>query len=423
MPNMSSRKIPKHYRRENCRLCSSKNIELLFSLEPTPPEEWYFNGKDRDATSVTFPLDLFMCRSCKHVQLLDVLDPQTLFSEYFYESVSSPGLAQHFRRYANEVTSFLELTKDSLVVDVGSNDGLLLKEFEKLGCRVVGIEPSASLAQQCNVEGIRTYNSFLNEQSVENVIKNHGHANLVTANNVFAHNDDLANMAECIGELLVENGVFVFEVSSLLHTMKGLVFDYIYHEHLSYHSLISLIPFLQRFSLRIFDVEVVDTKGGSYRIYARKSPIEVEKSNRLVCALDLELSSGLDTPFFFQQIYREVKELKKELQNYLRKLSSDSVIVGYGASATSTTLTYEFELNQIIDYLVDDNPIRHGNFLPGTNLQVYHPEHLNMQVPSHIIILAWRFSQMILDKLFESLPSGITYIVPLPQLKIIRNGE
>lgn len=423
MPNNSPRKIPIHYRRENCRLCLSKNIELLFSLEPTPPAEWYFRGKDRDATAVSFPLDLFMCNSCKHVQLLDVLDPQTLFSEYFYESVSSPGLAKHFQEYANDVSSLLQLLKNSLIVDIGSNDGLLLKQFEKLGYRVIGIEPSVILAQQCNLDGLLTYNSFLNNESVENIITNHGHADLVTANNVFAHNDDLANMAECVSKLLVDNGVFVFEVSSLLHTMKGLVFDYIYHEHLSYHSLISLIPFLRRFSLQIFDMEIVGTKGGSYRVYAKKTPILVEKSERLSHALDLELSSGLESPLFYKKIHQDLQGLKNELHVYLSNLPPDAVIAGYGASATTTTLTYEFELNHIIDYLVDDNSIRHGNFLPGTNLQVFNPQHLNVQVPSHVIILAWRFSQMILEKLFKTLPKGITFIVPLPQLKIIRNGE
>lgn len=418
-----NRKAPEAYKRDTCRLCFHSNLQLLFSLAPTPPAEWFFKGEDRKATEIFFPLDLYFCDSCKHVQLLDVLDPKELFSNYFYESKTSPGLLDHFSRYASAVAENCSIAPDSLVVDIGSNDGTLLNNFRQLGFRVVGIEPSKALAEKCNSDGLKTYNSFLNSEVVEKILQHEGSATLVTANNVFAHNDDLHGMATCINMLLREGGVFVFEVSSILHTMKGMVIDYIYHEHLSYHSLVSLMPFLQQYSLQIFDVQVIDTKGGSYRVYAQKNPNPVAKSKRLIEALDIEISSGLEKPDFYRSVYDKVQREKSELHRYLKTIPVASVVAGYGASATSTTLTYEFDLNHTIEFLVDDNPIRHDSFLPGTNIKVYKPDFLKTKTPTHVIILAWRFSHMIIGKLMQDLPAGITIITPLPELKIIRSGE
>ena len=417
------RKAPHHYRRDNCRLCQSKDLELLFSLEPTPPAEWYFRGEDRQATSISFPLDLFMCKSCSHVQLLDVLDPESLFSDYFYESVTSPGLAQHFHKYATEVSTRISLTRGDLVVDIGSNDGILLMEFRNLGCQVVGIEPSKSLAQKCNSAGIRTYNFFLNERVVQQVTVDFGQACLVTANNVFAHNDDLREMARCISNLLKDGGTFIFEVSSLLHTMKGLVFDYIYHEHLSYHSLLSLEPFLQEFSLQIYDVEVIETKGGSYRVYAKKGLLPLPKSPQLMAAIREEISSGLNAIAFYRDIYKEITELKTQLHLYLRQLPENAKVIGYGASATSTTLFYEFSLEGKLSYLVDDNPIRQGCFLPGSNLEVFSPEYMFKDKPTHVLLLAWRFKDMIVDKIRNHLSKECVFIVPLPNFAIMNGKE
>lgn len=423
MIEQAGRHVPKIYRRENCRLCLNSNLTLLFALKPTPPAEWYFRGDARQAAAVPFPLDLYFCEDCKHVQLLDVIDPIDLFTNYFYESKTSPGLLDHFAKYATRVAEICQLSPESLVVDVGSNDGTLLENFKQLGFKVVGVEPSYSLSQMCNTKGIKTYNSFLNTKIVETILRDNGDAALVTANNVFAHNDDLHNMAKCVSMLLAEGGIFIFEVSSVLHTMTGMVIDYIYHEHLSYHSLISLEPFLKLHSLQLLDVEIIDTKGGSYRVYAQKSSNPVKKSGNLIEALRNEISSGIDSPDFYKGIYHQISQQKNQLHEYLKGLPRDAVIAGYGASATSTTLVYEFDLIEIIEYLVDDNPIRHGNYLPGTNLKVHGPDYLLVNKPTHVIILAWRFSQMITSKLIKRLPEGVTFIVPLPKFETLRIGE
>ena len=416
------RRVPRSYKRDDCRLCSSRDVQILFSLAPTPPAEWYFSGTDREATSVAFPLDLYFCGACKHVQLLDVIDPEDLFSRYFYESKSSPGLIEHFAEYAKQIFNLSLISSGDLVIDIGSNDGTLLANFNHFGFKVVGIEPSQYLSKLCNDKGLYTYNSFLDSKVANQVIEEQGLASLICANNVFAHNDDLSGMAECVSKMLKEGGFFVFEVSSLLHTMKGKVIDYIYHEHLSYHSLIALEPFLAQFSLSIFDVEIVNTKGGSYRVYAKKSDVPVAKSKRLIEAIRNEFEIGLGSPDFYLEIYEDIMKQKESLRSYLLKLDKDSVVVGYGASATTTTLSYEFGLTKSLDYLVDDNSIRHGNFLPGTNIEVHSPERLRDKPPTHVIILAWRFSQMILDKISDTLPKDTIFIVPLPEFQIVEKG-
>jgi SAM-dependent methyltransferase len=409
---------PTSYESAKCRLCASNKLEFLFSLAQTPPAEWYFPAENANATSRCFPLDLFFCQDCSHVQLTSVIDPRALFKNYFYETKTSPGLEKHFQNYAENVANNIALSQGGIVVDIGSNDGTLLNEFRKLGFKVVGVEPSAVLAEKVNKSGIKTYNEFLNMTVVEQIVSDYGCASLVTANNVFAHNDDLRGMADCVSKLLQPDGVFVFEVSSVLHTLDGMVFDYIYHEHLSYHSLISLIPFLAHSSLKVYDVEFIETKGGSYRIYAKKTSELPSKTSRLCAAIEKEQRFGLDRAEFYQNKYAVFQNVKAKLGEYLNSLPQSSVIVGYGASATVTTLVYEFSLIDKIEYLVDDNHIRHGCFLPGTMIQVGDPSILIANPPTHVIILAWRFADVILGRIANLLPSTVQYIIPLPDLKI-----
>ncbi len=411
---------PNSLRVTRCRLCLSNDLELLFSLKPTPPAEWYFPETHRKATERLFALDLFFCQRCFHVQLVDVIDPVALFSNYFYESQSSPGLHTHFKNYASHVAKKLELADRALVVDVGSNDGTLLQNFQILGYRVAGIEPSENLSSSCNSRGILTYKSFMNSTVTRQILSELGSADLVTANNVFAHNDDLRGMAECISNLLKPGGFFVFEVSSILHTMKSSVFDYIYHEHLSYHSLMSLIPFLNEFGLRIFDIDLIETKGGSYRIYAQKGKSTFEPSKIFKNVLEIEHAHGLENPSFYKTEMKRIGSQKDKLWQYLKQNPNISSLIGYGASATTTTLVYEFDLIHKIRYLVDDNPIRHDCLLPGTDIRVFAPEHIKDDPQDTLILLAWRFSELIIPKIMSMHLSSKLLIKPLPEFQTIK---
>ena len=410
------------YRRTSCRLCESFNLESVFKLADSPPAEWFFQPNHSKSSLIKYPLELFFCLNCFHVQLLDVLSPESLFCEYFYTSQSSPGLQMHFKKFANKIVADLNLNSQDLAVDIGSNDGTLLKDFKFHNVRVAGIEPSLDLAAMCESEGIPVSKNFLNKESVDEILKQFGPARLVTANNVFAHNDDLFTMLLNIKTLLASNGIFVFEVSSLYEMIKCKVFDWIYHEHLSYHSLISLIPFLKKAGLEIRKVEYILTKGGSMRVYAthRGSLETLHDEDSIEKQVNLELSYGLNKSETFKKFAAEINNRGKILRNELTRIKKNRrTIVGFGASATTTTLLFHFELLPFLEFLVDDNPIRWGTLVPGTNLMVKKPTELEKLHNFDVLITAWRFESTIRNQYSKKIKMrGGRFLVPLPEFNI-----
>ena len=410
-----------YYRRTCCRLCSSEDVELVFGLEPTPPAEWYSTPDRSFETERTFPLDLYLCHTCGHVQIFDVIDPLALFSNYAYTSASSPGLESHFESYAGEVLARTGLRKGQLVVDVGSNDGTLLRFFLRDGMRVLGIDPAVELARQATISGIPTMAAFMGPEAAAEIALSQGHASLITANNVFAHNDDLDSMAAAIVTLLDDEGAFVFEVSNLLDTVEGLVFDFIYHEHLCYHSVKPLDTFLRKHGMELFEVERVPSKGGSLRGYAQKLNGPRPISPSVARFVKREIEAGLYNADTYHDYITEVNRRRDALLAYLYEAKANgSVIAGYGASATVTTLLYHFRMGELVEFLVDDNPIRHGTVSPGLHIPVLAPDALYELKPDIVVILAWRFADSILSNHGHFLDEGGEFVVPLPDLHFVR---
>lgn len=412
-----------YHRRTTCRLCNSANVQCVLQLEPTPPAEWYFPLDRAHEADQRFPLDLFLCRDCGHVQLFDVIDPVRLFARYMYTSGSSPGLDDHFKEYANTVVRNLGLRQHALAVDVGSNDGTLLRHFANYGLRVFGVDPAEDIAMAATIAGIPTLNAFMDKTSARRIVAEVGKAQLVTANNVFAHNDELGEMTEAIESILADDGVFVFEVSNLLDTIKGLVFDFIYHEHLCYHSTKPMSAFLRRHGMELFDVARVASKGGSLRGYAQKiggpRPVSTNVGNFIA----KEEAAGLYDPSTYKHYIARVNSLREETLAYLQRRKAEGcVIAGYGASATVTTLLYHFQIGELLDFIVDDNPIRHGTVSPGHHIPVLDPSAIYSRRPDLIVILAWRFGKQIIDKHREYLAAGGEFVVPLTSFEVIR-GE
>jgi SAM-dependent methyltransferase len=361
------------------------------------------------------PLDLFLCRACGHVQLLDVVDPFRLFARYVYKSATSPGLDDHFRRYADDVVSKCCIAPGALAVDVGSNDGTLLRHFGRHGLRVLGIDPAEGIARDATAAGIPTLNAFMDAATAARVRAESGVAQLVTANNVFAHNDQLGAMADAIASMLAADGVFVFEVSNLLDTIEGLVFDFIYHEHLCYHSVKPMDAFLRRHGMQLFDVERVASKGGSLRGSAQLIGGPRAVSARVTDFIAREEAAGLYLPETYHAYIARVNALREQTLDYLREARARGrSIAGYGASATVTTLLYHFQLGGLIDFIVDDNPIRHGTVSPGHHIPVLAPSALYERKPDIVVTLAWRFAEQMMRRHEEYLRRGGTFLVPLP---------
>jgi len=408
------------FRRDTCRLCSGRNLELVLQLAPTPPVDAYVSAELLNKVQKTYPLDVFLCHSCGHVQLLDVVSPKILFGSYIYETASSPGLVEHFHRYANDVLDFVKPAADALVIDIGSNDGTLLRFFKERRFRVLGVDPAREIAGKATQFGIETLPCFFTDNLAGKIRTDYGPAAVITANNVFAHADDLAGMTDGISKLLAPDGVFVFEVHYLLDMVKGMIFDFIYHEHLCYHSVKPLKTFLRCHNLELIDVQRTPVKGGSLRCIAQPLGGPRVVSSSVAELIGLEERIGLDRPEMFKSFAAQIDRVKTELVSLLSGLKKqEKSVAGYGASATSTVLIYHFDLGDVLNFIVDDNPQRQNLFSPGYHIPVLSPRAIDERKPDYMLILVWRFSKMIIEQHRAYLDRGGHFILPLPDIKVI----
>lgn len=408
-------------RREDCRLCGSRDVALAFALKPTPPANAFVPASPPPAPQRTFPLDVFFCRSCGHVQLLDVVDPRALFEHYVYVSGTSPSFVRHFDDYAAAVVRRTGAGAGGLVVDIGSNDGTLLKAFKNHGLAVLGIDPAKEISARATAEGVETWIDFFSDALARRIRDERGPAAVVTANNVFAHADDLAGIAEGVAALLASDGIFVFEVSYLLDVYEKVLFDTIYHEHLAYHAVAPLIPFLRRHGLELFAVERVGSHGGSLRGYARRAeskrwPVEASVGD----AITQEAKLGLDRLETFVGFAKRIDALKAELGRLLGDLKAKGKrIAGFGAPAKATTLMYHFGLGpDTIEFIVDDSPWKQGLLSPGLHIPVVSADAIYDRRPDYMVLLAWNFAEPIIQKHARYVAEGGHFIVPLPKLEV-----
>ena len=389
-------------------------------IKPSPIADAYVPASRMSEQQELYPLDLYLCRECGHVQLLDVVDPQVLFRDYIYTTSISLGLVEHFRKYADEVSTQFPAAPDSLVIDIGSNDGTLLGFFKKKGLRVLGIDPAVRIAEQASKAGIETLPAFFDLELAKKIKADRGGGALITANNVFAHSDHLPEMADGIRELLAAEGVFVFEVSYLVDIVEKLLFDTVYHEHLCYHSVKPLDTFFHAHGLELIDIRRLTGKGGSIRGFVQHRGGPRRASHVVSELLSLEARIGLAEPDIFREFAGKLESVKNELLALIRKVEAEGkTIAGYGASATVTTLIYNFELGSHLSFLVDDNKSRHGFFSPGHHLPVLAPEALSERKPGYLIILAWQYANPILSKNSAFLQQGGRFILPMPSVRVI----
>lgn len=407
--------------RDTCRLCCSKNLVKVVSLTPTPPANAFVSKNRLDEKQECYPLDLWFCRNCSHLQLLDVVDPDVLFSEYVYVSGTSPVFIKHFEDYASTVINYSKLDKDSLIVDIGSNDGTFLRCFKSAGFRVLGIDPAAKIAEQATKSGIKTIHAFFNKDISEEIQTSFGQADVVTANNVFAHIDNLEEVVVSINELLTDDGIFVFEVSYLLDMYEGTLFDMIYHEHLDYHSIQPLIKFFQQFDMKIVKAERVNTHGGSLRCYVQKIAGAKVIDSSVSELVSLERKHKLDNENTFISFGKEITKKGQVLRALLSEVtSSGKQVAGFGAPAKATTLMYHFGIDaDDISFIVDDSPVKQKLFSPGLHIPVLPASAIEKLKPDYLLILAWNFADSIVSKNEKFLNEGGKFIIPLPEPRVI----
>ena len=411
---------PTCHRRTTCRLCGGQHLSEVLSLVPTPPANAFVSKDQLAETQVTFPLDVFFCEDCHHVQLLDVVDPAVLFENYVYVSGTSPVFVKHFEDYARYVIDTYAPAPGALVFDIGSNDGTLLKAFSEDGYAVLGVDPAKNIAAQATTNGVETITGFFSVVMAEDIESSHGKASVITANNVFAHIDDLGGVLDGARSLLGDDGVFVFEVSYLVDVFEHTLFDTIYHEHLAYHTVAPLVAFMAAHGMELIGAMRVSSHGGSLRAVAQKAGGGRAVSHSVSELIDLEKKMGLDKAETYLDFGMRIDVLKAELSTLLRnKKAAGRTIAAFGAPAKATTLMYHFEIGpDLIDFIVDDNPLKQGLYSPGMHIPVVPSSMIEEQKPDDIVILAWNFATPIMTKFEVFRTSGGQFIVPLPTLEI-----
>tara|TARA_E500000331_G_scaffold72150_1_gene66934 strand:+ start:55 stop:1311 length:1257 start_codon:yes stop_codon:yes gene_type:complete len=413
--------MPTSRLRSDCRLCNNGGLQVVCTLSSTPPANDFRPASSLNEIQDVYPLELMLCNECGHLQLGHVVDPESLFSDYVYVSGTSPSFVAHFDAYANTVWSMGANVANDLVVDIGSNDGTLLKSFRKLGARIQGIDPAKKIATAANKSGVPTIAAFFSSEIAARIVEEEGQAQILTANNVCAHIDDLSSVVEAIATLLAPDGLFVFEVSYLLDVIEKTLFDTVYHEHLDYHALKPLVPFLQTRGLHLFHAERIPSHGGSIRVFAAPEASGRRTSDELTALLAAEDTSGLLEPGVYGEFSRKIQNAGNELSLLIATARAEGRrMAGYGAPAKATTLMYQFGLKpEDLAYIVDDSPWKQGLHSPGLNIPVVPATRLIEDPVDDLLILAWNFAEPVIENNRQFLHSGNRFIVPLPTLKVV----
>ena len=368
-----------------CRSCGERKLKRVISLGYQPLANNLL--KTRKQKADLYPLELNYCPKCHNCQLSVAVDPKKMFSNYLYTSSTSKSFRQHFINAAKTyIKNFKLKPKKSYIIDIGSNDGIALKPFKDLGYKnIIGIEPAKNLAKEANKNKIKTLNFFLEKKYIKKIKKN---ADLILASNVFAHSDNLKEMALCMIELLSKKGIIIIEVQYLLNTLKDLTFDNIYHEHYNYWSLTSLNYFFNQLNVKIFRAEKVNTHGGSIRIYIKKEKnVKIEPSvNKL---LKEEEKFGIKDFRTYQNFADKIYEIKKNVLQNLEIIKNKSKkIAGYGAPAKASTALNFYGISDQIDFVLEDNKLKQNKFIPGVNIPIYSKKKIKNKI-STILVLAW----------------------------------
>jgi nucleoside-diphosphate-sugar epimerase len=370
-----------------CRSCNNINLKRVISLGYQPLANNLLNKREEKCE--LYPLEVNYCPNCHNCQLSVAVDPKKMFSNYLYTSSTSTSFRSHFIEAAKNYIKQLKLKpKKSYIIDIGSNDGVALKPFKDLGFnKIQGVEPAKNLAKLANNNKIKTYNGFLESKNLKNIKKN---ADLILASNVFAHADNLKEMVECMLKLLSKNGTIIIEVQYLLNTLKDLTFDNIYHEHYNYWSLTSLVNFFNQFECTIFKAEKINTHGGSIRVYVKKEK-KIKIENSLKILLKEEEVFGIKDFKTYQEFGKKINKLKENVVKNINKLKlKNKKIIGYGAPAKATTALNFFGISDQIDFIIEDNKLKHNKFIPGVKIKIKDKKNIKEKnLP--ILVLAWNF--------------------------------
>jgi hypothetical protein len=409
------------YKRETCRACNSSKLRRFLNLGPTPLANAFLKSPQEFDEENSYPLDVYYCENCSLVQLLDVINPEILFRDYIYVTGTSDTIAAHNLNYAQTVVGLLNMSSKDLVVEVASNDGSLLKCFQPYQVRTLGIEPATNIAKMANDSGVETINQFFDSETARCVRETYGPAKAVIGNNVLAHVDEAQDFLLGCRSLLSADGLVIIEVPYLKELLDRLEYDTIYHEHLCYFSVSTLIHLCDAVGLSMVRVDQVSVHGGSLRMYAGLPDHYGGHAPEVLRMVAGEEKEGLNNFSRYEQFALQVEENRRSILSMLTSLKSQGkTVAGYGAPAKGNTLlNYCGISTDLLPFTVDKNPLKVHTYTPGMHIPVFPVTRLLEDQPDYVFILAWNFAGEIVRQQSEYLEKGGKFIVPIPMPEVI----
>jgi 2-polyprenyl-3-methyl-5-hydroxy-6-metoxy-1,4-benzoquinol methylase len=401
------------YNKKNCRLCHSTKLKTVYRLKRNPIGDNYTKNITK---AKLYDLKLNICESCKFIQLSNVINPNKVYGDYLYVTKTSSGLSEHFYELGKLLIKKKIISKQSKILEIGCNDGTLLKFFENKCAYLLGIDPAAHLFKDNTVKTIK---GLFNYNLSKRIKMNHGKFDVIIANNVIANIDNLEDVFLGINNIISEEGFLIIETFALYGIIKNNLIDNIYHEHLSYFSIETLKKFSQKFNLNLIKVNFLSVKGGSLRFIFKKEKIFTSKKIINLIYKEKNILANIENKFKMIQLNNNYNKIK--IKNFIKKIKKKrKKIAGFGASVGTTTLVYDFMLTKSISYIFDNEKRRFDLYLPGTSIQVLDPGHIKDLNLDYIIIFAWRYAKLIIKKNKKMFNNKIKFVLPLPKFKIIK---
>jgi len=409
--------------KQRCRFCDASLETLVVDLGMSPLCETFLTAEQLSEMEPFYPLAAYVCENCFLVQVPAHVHGEDIFGgEYAYFSSFSDSWLKHASDFVDMAVQRFQLNEDSNVVEIASNDGYLLQYFVEKSIPAYGIEPAANVAAAAIEKGVPSVVEFFGTDTAESMVASRGHANLVIGNNVLAHVPDLNDFVRGLRTMLVSNGVISVEFPHLLHLIEQNQFDTIYQEHYCYFSLHAVMKVFECHGLAVFDVEEISTHGGSLRVFARRA----DDAGRSVLPSVEELrkreeASGLTSIARLTALQVAAERARHELLEFLIAARRDGKrVAGYGAPGKGNTLlNYCGVRTDLLEFVVDRNPYKHGRFLPGTHIPVHAPEMIEEQRPDYVLILPWNLKDEIVEQLAYIRGWGGQFVIPIPSLEVL----
>ena len=392
-------------------------VEEILDLGESP----LANGLiSKDDQVKSYPLKIGRCINSGHVQLINFIEPSEMFKNYLYISSVSSTLEKHLKSISNFICNFIDVKENELCIDVGSNDGTLLSGFLEKGKRVLGVDPAENLSKLAKEKGVETFTGYFNEKTSNEILSKYGKAKVITLTNTFPHLQDLSNFMKGVSNLIDENGVLFLEAHYLADIYDQIAFDTIYHEHVSYWHLHPIVKMFEDFGFEIKFVERLPLHHGQLRVLASKSN-NIPQDKSVANLIQWEKENKIGSKEKADEFAKKSLNIKIELNKVISSLKKEGKsIAGYGAPAKATTLMNFLNLNNTnLDFVADRSHLKQGLVIPGTGIEIVHPERIDQHNPDFLILFAWNFKDEIIDQLSEFRDKGGKLIIPLTKIEII----